>query len=123
MGKKLFNESDGIDEEGCLPIYDNSYDFYVMVLQTFSREIEKTLKGMEETYLAEDVENYRILVHGLKGSGGSAGAVHLVDLATRSNALIKEGKWEESKAFHMQIIGELKRLIELIPQRIEEFKG
>ncbi len=120
---KLFEENDGIDEEGCLPVYDNSYDFYKMVLQTFAKEIEKTVAGMEETFAAGDIENYRILVHGLKGSGGSAGAKHLVEMATESNALIKEGKWDESKAYHEDIISELKRLIELIPKRIEQFKG
>jgi HPt (histidine-containing phosphotransfer) domain-containing protein len=119
----LFKENDGMDEEGCLPVYDNSYDFYIMVLQTFAKEISKTADGMEETFAAGDVENYRILVHGLKGSGGSAGAVHLVEMATESNALIKEGKWDEAKAFHEDIIKELRRLIELIPMRISEFKG
>ncbi len=120
---KLFKENDGIDEEGCLPVYDNSYDFYTMVLKTFAKEIEKTVVGMEETFAEGDIENYRILVHGLKGSGGSAGARHLVEMATDSNALIKEGKWDEAKTYHEEIINELKRLIELIPHRLEQFKG
>ncbi len=120
---RLFEENDGMDEEGCLPVYDNSYDFYIMVLQTFAKEITKTAEGLEETFAAGDTENYRILVHGLKGSGGSAGAIHLVEMATESNALIKDGNWDEAKAYHEDIINELKRLIELIPQRISEYKG
>ena len=120
---KLFKENDLIDEEGCLQIYDNSYDFYKTVLRTFTKEITETARRMEETFAEGDIENYRILVHGLKGSGGSAGAKHLVEMATESNALIREGKWDEAKAYHEDIINELKRLIELIPERIEEFKG
>ena len=120
---KMFEEKDGIDEDGCLPVYDNCYDFYKLVLQTFVKEITDTVRRMEETFAEGDAKNYRILVHGLKGSGGSVGAGHLVEMATESNALIKEDKWDASKAYHEDIINELKRLIELIPKRIEEFKG
>ena len=121
MGR-MFKEDDGIDEASCLPIYDDSYDFYKLVLQTFSKEIVKTTEGMKETFASEDVENYRILVHGLKGSGGSAGATYLVELATKSNALIKEGNWEAAKEYHEPLIKELTRLTELIPKRLAEFK-
>ena len=122
MGR-LFKEDDGIDEASCLPIYDNSYDFYKLVLQTFSGEIAKTTEGMKETYASGDIDNYRILVHGLKGSGGSAGATYLVELATKSNALIKEGNWEAAKEYHEPLLKELTRLMELIPKRLAEFKG
>ena len=118
MADRLFKEDDGIDEDSCLLMYDNSYDFYRLVLQTFLKEITKTVEGLKETYSAKDIENYRILVHGLKGSGASAGATHLVEMATESNALIKEGKWDESVRFHEPILAELERLIRLIPERI-----
>ena len=122
MENSLFRENDGIDEEACLKMYDNSYDFYRLVLDTFCKEIGKTFVNMQETFAAKDVENYRISVHGLKGSGASCGAGHLVDLATRSNALIKEGKWDEAVQFHQPILDELERLMTLIPLRLEEFK-
>lgn len=118
MADRLFKENDGIDEDSCLLMYDNSSDFYKLVLQTFLGEIKKTVNGMKETYAANDIENYRILVHGLKGSGGSAGATHLVEMATESNTLIKSGDWEGSKKYHEPIIAELERLIKLIPERI-----
>lgn len=123
MGNRLFNENDGMDEDNCLMIYDNSYDFYKLVLQTFHSEIPKTVKGMKDTYDLPDKEEYRIYVHGLKGSGGSAGAKHLVELATESNALIKEGKWEEASRMHEPILAELARLEKLIPERINSFGG
>ena len=120
MGGRLFQDGDGIDEDGCLVIYGNDYDFYKLVLDTFQKEIVKTKDGMRDTFAAKDAENYRILVHGLKGSGGSAGATHLVDLATKSNALLKEGKWDEAAPLHEPIISELERLITLIPERIAQ---
>lgn len=48
MSEKLFREGDGIDEKTCLQMYDNSYDFYIAVLNTFIKEIEKTITGMNE---------------------------------------------------------------------------
>ena len=120
MGNGLFREDDGIDEETCLSMYDNSYDFYKLVLDTFCKEIGKTYANMKETFASNDVEGYRISVHGLKGSGGSCGARELVRLATESNALIKEGKWDEAVKYHQPILEELERLMSLIPQRLEE---
>ena len=122
MGR-LFNDSDGFDEDACLSMYDNSYDFYKLVLNTFLDDATRALKGIKETYDACDIENYRVLVHGLKGAGGSAGASKLVDLATRSNDLIKDGDWDGATKLHEPIIAELERLIRLIPERIEAHNG
>ncbi len=120
MGK-LFREEDGFDEDSCLAMYDDSYDFYKLVLETFQKDAERTLAGMKETFETKDTENYRILVHGLKGAGGSAGAVRLVKLATESNDLIKEGKWEEAVKYHEPILEELVHICEVIPERIKAF--
>ncbi len=121
MKNRLFKDNDGIDEEACLKMYEGSYDFYRVVLDTFCKEISKTIVKMHETFDTKDVENYRISVHGLKGSGASCGAGHLVELATESNALIKEGKWEEAQKLHQPILDELERLAALIPLRLEEY--
>ena len=117
MADRLFKEGDGIDESGCMDIYDNDQNFYKLILDTFHKEIIKTRKSMAETFAAKDKENYRILVHGLKGSGGSVGAKHLVEMATESNALMKEGNWDKAEEFHEPIMQELERLISLIPER------
>ena len=118
MANRLFEDGDGIDEDACLAIYDNDHEFYKLVLDTFYKEIIKVSVGMKETFAAKDTENYRILVHGLKGAGGSAGAKHLVELATESNALIKAGDWEGSVKYHEPLLEELDRLMKLIPERI-----
>ena len=123
VSDKMFYENDGMDEDSCLRLYDNSYEFYKLVLETFVGDIKKTLDGMRENLAAGDSENYRIFVHGLKGAGGSAGAKDLVELATKSNALIKEGKWDEAKQLHEPIIAELERLQKIIPERIKAKLG
>lgn len=121
MGNRLFKDNDGIDEDACLKMYDGSYDFYRTVLEALCKEIGQTFVKMQETFDAKDTENYRISVHGLKGSGASCGAGYLVSLATESNALLKEGKWEEAQKFHKPILDELQRLMTLIPERLEEY--
>ena len=118
MADRLFDPADGIDESTCLAMYDDNYDFYRLILDTFWKEILKTRISLQKTFSEGAIEDYRVLVHGLKGSGGSAGATHLVELATRSNDLIKEGEWESAKELHEPIIEELSRLIELIPDKI-----
>ena len=119
VSDRLFSENEGMDEDSCLQMYDNSYDFYKLVLETFVTDMERSLNGIKEHFATGDTENYRIFVHGLKGAGGSAGAKNLVELATKSNALIKEGKWEEAKELHEPIVAELERLLVLIPERIK----
>lgn len=121
MGNRLFKDNDGIDEDACLKMYDGSYDFYRTVLEALCKEIGQTFVKMQETFDAKDTENYRISVHGLKGSGASCGAGYLVSLATESNALLKEGKWEEAQKLHQPILDELQRLMTLIPERLEEY--
>lgn len=119
MSNRLFKENDGMDEDTCLMMYDNDYDLYKLILETFHQDIIRTLNGMKETYASHDAENYRILVHGLKGAGGSAGAKHLVEMATESNALLKEGKLDSAYELHEPIVNELERLITIIPERIQ----
>ncbi|MCR5686668.1 MAG: Hpt domain-containing protein [Lachnospiraceae bacterium] len=121
MEERLFKETDGIDESSCLLIYEGSYDFYIQVLETFRKEIGKTMPMMELSLGEKNWEDYRILVHGLKGSGGSAGATFLVELATQSNQLIRQGKTEMAEKLHAPIMKELERLYELIGLRLSEW--
>ena len=121
MGR-LFNDEDGMDEDNCLMMYNNDYSFYKLVLDTFRQDAERTLQGMKETFASKDIENYRVFVHGLKGAGGSAGALRLVEMATESNQLIKDGMCEKAFEYHEPLINELERLIKIIPERIASHK-
>lgn len=118
MNTPIFDANDGLNEEFCLSIYDNSYDFYVSVLKAFYKESLETVPKMEKALSDKEYEEYRILVHGLKGSGGAIGDDKLLDMATESNALIKAGNIEEGIAFHDRIISELKRIQDLIERKV-----
>ncbi|MCR5674044.1 MAG: Hpt domain-containing protein [Lachnospiraceae bacterium] len=122
MEKNIFKENDGIDEHLCLLMYNEDRDFYVMVLETFVNDLIQTSNRIRETFESNEKEQYKILVHGLKGAGGSAGAGHLVDLVTRSNDLMKEGRFDLAYEMHEEILAEMERLIKVIPERLEVFK-
>ncbi|MCR5591256.1 MAG: Hpt domain-containing protein [Lachnospiraceae bacterium] len=119
MDKRLFEDGDRIDEDSCISIYDGSYDFYRAVLETFAREITKDIDEISRSFEAEDRDAYRILVHGLKGSGASVGATDIVKLATESDELLKKEKWEDAKVYHAPIMKELERLSKLISERLK----
>lgn len=118
MKTPIFDEKDGIKEQECLLMYDNSYDFYVAVLKAFYKESLETIEKMKETLSEKQYEDYRILVHGLKGLGGAIGDDKLLDLATSSNALLKSGNITEGISYHEALIDELKRIQELIKERV-----
>lgn len=119
MRNPIFDENDGIDEQECLTIYDNSYDFYAAVLKAFVKEGKKIIDGMEQSYRQNSPEDYRILVHGLKSSAASVGCRKLSKLASESNELCKAGDWEGAKKMHEQVSEGLRNLTELIENRLE----
>ena len=123
MGKRIFNENDGIDEDVCLMMYDNDPNFYMTILDAFQKDCVRTVNGMKENYEAGNKDDYAVLVHGLKGAGGSAGAKHLVDIATKSNNFMKAGRFDLAYEMHEDIINELERLITLIPERVKSYTG
>lgn len=118
MDTPIFDENDGLKEQECLSIYDNSYDFYVSVLKAFYNESLKTVCKMEKALSEKEYEEYRILVHGLKGSGGAIGDDKLYELANESNALLKAGNTKDGISYHEKIISELKRVQRLIEEKV-----
>lgn len=120
--KRIFEEEDGINEEYCVSIYDNSYDFYMLVLKTFLDESNRNLNDLREKFEADDAEGYRIVVHSLKSSAGSVGANDYAELASRSNEMIKDGNWEAAKEINHEVIDELVALRTLIEIRLEAWE-
>lgn len=118
MKTPIFDDKDGIKEQECLLMYDNSYEFYADVLKAFYKESLGTVVKMQQTLSEKKYDDYRILVHGLKGLGGAIGDDKLLQLATSSNALLKSGNITEGISYHDELINELKRMQELIKDRV-----
>lgn len=114
----IFNDEDGIDEKNCMLMYDGSIDFYKMVLETFLKEGTRVLPDLQKFYDADAVEDYRILVHGLKSSAASIGANDYSEVASISNEYIKAGSWDKAKAMHGEVYSGLEELIMLVEVRL-----
>lgn len=120
METPIFYEEDNIDEEACLKIYDNSYDFYIAVLNTFVRGSRKDLKDLERYMMTCDKESYRVVVHGLKSSAASVGAKQLEETAVYSDQLCKRGNWNDVADIHEELVAQLIDTIELIEKRLNK---
>lgn len=118
MKTPIFDNSSGISEEECLAIYDNSYDFYVSVLKAFYKESLETAEKMKRALEAGEYEEYRIMVHGLKGSSGAIGAHKLLELATVANEKLKAKDIEGGTAYNEEILDEIKRIRGLISDNV-----
>lgn len=67
---------------------------YHEILQVYYREMSQMLEVLQD-YANEDLEQFRISVHGIKGSSRNIGAEDLADEALQLEELAKEGKQAE----------------------------
>lgn len=120
MKNRIFLETDNIDELGCLGIYDNSYEFYIEVLKTFIKGSKKDMEDLAK-YIKEDArDNYRTVVHGIKSSAASVGAVILADMAERIDTEYKKGNWNFVEENHDKLFKLLGDTINLITDRLND---
>jgi len=119
MNKPIFDESDNFDEKYCLSIYDNSYDFYVAVLETFARSTERELEELIQSMEEDRRHDYWILVHGLKSSSESVGAKDLHQLVLKMDLMYKAGDWNSIVSNHEELIRVLSNTIYIIRKRLE----
>lgn len=73
MSDYIFMPEDNVKEAECIEAYDNSIDFYLLVLKSFIKDSEKIMSNMQTFYDESDMEKYRITVHGLKSLSASVG--------------------------------------------------
>ncbi len=64
---------------------------YHEILQVYYREMSQMLEVLQD-YANEDLEQFRISVHGIKGSSRNIGAEDLADEALRLEELAKRRK-------------------------------
>lgn len=84
--------------------------FYMEMLREYcnSPKAEEIEKFMEQ----EDMENYRILVHALKSTSLSIGAVLLSEMARQQEMAAKEGRIEFVRKHHREVMEKYRELME-----------
>ncbi len=119
----IFQPNDGIDEINAIQMCDNDPAFYLKVLDTFQRELAKISEQLESAISGQNADEYRILVHGIKGAADNVGFRKLHEFAKASEFLIKYDN-DFDGALHRH--DELKTLInasrELIVTRTKEYR-
>lgn len=107
---------DAIDEESAMKYCMGSRAFLEKMLATF-RKNEKS-KPMENFFRAQDWDNYRIVVHSLKGNALTVGALHLSEHAKELEFAARDGRVGEIMEKHGPFMKEYKSILDAIDARI-----
>ncbi len=106
---------DAIDEESALKYCMGSRTFLEKMLATF-RKNEKT-KQIETFFRAKDWDNYRIVVHSLKGNALTVGALKLSEHAKELEYAARDDRIDEIMEKHEPFMKEYRALLDAIEAR------
>ncbi len=106
---------DAIDEESALKYCMGSRTFLEKMLATF-RKNEKT-KQIETFFRAKDWDNYRIVVHSLKGNALTVGALKLSEHAKELEYAARDDHIDEIMEKHEPFMKEYRALLDAIEAR------
>ena len=107
--------ADAIDEERALKYCMGNRDFFGKMLGAF-RKNEKT-KPLENFFRAKDWENYRIVVHALKGNALTVGALRLSGHAKELEFAARDERAEVIVEKHAPFMEEYRALLAAIDAR------
>lgn len=91
-------------------------EFYQEILKDYISE-DKTVQ-LEESYAAEDWENYRIQVHALKSTSLSIGAEELSEEAKALEMAAKEGRVDEIRSNHDRVMRRYRELLQKLKENL-----
>lgn len=77
--------------------YCSTMDIYRITAETFCKMAEESCEKLADFRKAEDVENYRILIHGIKSNARTLGCNSLFEYALAQENSCKEGDFEPIK--------------------------
>lgn len=118
MADYIFLPEDNVDEASCISAFDNSIDFYLLVLNSFVKESAKILNHMRRFASSNDMEQYRMTVHGLKSSAASVGFLDLSAHAKESEQCCKALDWSGALTRDDVLRKELENAVGLINTRV-----
>lgn len=99
----------------------DSEEFYREMLTTYIENRKQ--EEIAECYREEDWENYRILVHALKSTSLSIGAVGLSESAKALETAAKEGDIAYIKVNHAAMMKDYQRLLDGLSKSVGQAKG
>jgi CheY-like chemotaxis protein/HPt (histidine-containing phosphotransfer) domain-containing protein len=112
----------GIDLEAAGSLYGNSVATYMPVLKSFVTHTPVLLKEIS-ALIEEDLPQYAIKVHGLKGSCGTVCAPRAAELARGLETAAKAGDLDFVRAHHGEMEQSVRDLTEELTVRLVEWEA
>ena len=109
---------EGLDVQTGLVYCMNEKEFYVEMLKEYMKSEDKASK-IEKFFVEEDWNNYKTIVHALKSTSLTIGAVHLSKEAKALEMAAKEGDMDYIRSHHKDVLEEYIGLT----NRIKEILG
>lgn len=122
MSNLIFHAEDNVDEANCIENFDDSIDFYVIVLNSFLKEADKIEDELNTFFEAKEIDEYRVSVHGLKSTSASVGFISLSENSRVLEFCCKNDDWNGVEKGHKALIEQLKASVALIRKRLNEYE-
>ena len=81
------------------------------MLGTFISESPVKREQLEATLKSEDTKQYTVQIHGLKSTSKTIGAVMLPDMALKLELAGKEGRFDDIKLGHAEVMKEYEAVL------------
>lgn len=112
-------EIPGLDVKKAMRFYDNDEEILFVVLRSFAANIPTTLNKLRDVS-EEDLPNYKICIHGIKGTSANIGAEDIQNKAAELEALAKSGNTAELQKQNGGFIKQVEDLIQNINSWLDE---
>jgi HPt (histidine-containing phosphotransfer) domain-containing protein len=115
MKELKFLQEKGIDTDSAIEILGD-IDMYNDTLADFLTECDTRLPNIEKYKDSNDMENYAILVHALKGDSKYLGFTKLAELSYNHQIESQNGNIDYINSHYNELIEETKRIIDIVKE-------
>jgi len=112
-------EIDGVNLMGTFNKFSGDFDAYYSAIQSFIKYSPEAIKKIKEM-TPQNVSEYAVVVHGLKGSCYGIGAKDCGDSAKELELAAKSGNFEEISGKNTDFIAKLERIITALQKLTDE---
>ena len=117
----LFESIEGIDSEKCLDLYGGSVSVYHDILKTYYVDISGREGELAGYFDRQDIDNFTICVHAIKGASRGVGASRLADLAQELEMDGQHRNWDGIKMKYYVFHDELLLVAENVGRYVEKY--
>jgi len=103
----------GVDSSKGMALYGDDADLYISVIESYARNTPAVISNLRNVR-DENLAEYAITVHGLKGASNNIGAVHIGQGAERMEKAAKAGNLDVVLAENATLLEETEKLVDEI---------